>query len=182
MTCLEGAQWTTGWSKVKWQGPRSWRPARLQRQDSPPTVRYVKVQTSSLCINYQPSSVTNKTWLLVPTTRSWVWARSPVPLQCSHLKMVSSVQPWLKKHTHWLSTPADLLPLKLCPGKYDKIYWLYGAVRFLIRADVKSAFSSQANPNICRDRGWTVWGGWERCGWGRQVSWCQTGCCWDHGR
>uniref|UniRef100_A0A671WT22 Microsomal triglyceride transfer protein n=1 Tax=Sparus aurata TaxID=8175 RepID=A0A671WT22_SPAAU len=43
-------------------------------------------------------------------------SRSPVLLQCSLLKMVSSARPWLKRHTHWPSTPADLPQLKSCPG------------------------------------------------------------------
>lgn len=51
MTCLEGAQSSTRQSKVKWRGPRSWRHVRLQRRDSPRTVRYVSIQTSSPCIN-----------------------------------------------------------------------------------------------------------------------------------
>lgn len=39
MMCLEGAQWSTGQSKVSWPEPSSWRRVRLKRKDSPRTAR-----------------------------------------------------------------------------------------------------------------------------------------------
>lgn len=67
-------------------------------------------------LKYECYWITIELCFIVSSFRSWAWARSPVLLQCSLLKMVSSARPWLKRHTHWPSTPADLPQLKSCPG------------------------------------------------------------------
>lgn len=82
-------------------------------------------QTSS---QWENMSITIRHILIVPLcARCWEWAGSPVLLQCSRSKTVSSARLWLKKHTHWVLTPADLSPLKSCPGEcLDKIWARFG--------------------------------------------------------
>lgn len=181
MTCLEGAPSSTRQSKVKWREPRSWRRVRPQRPDSPHTVRYVSIQT---CLPRWNTNVTepliNHASMCPPPFRSWVWTGSPVLLRCSHLKMVSSARPWLKKHAHWLLTPTDLLQLKSCPGKYLNRELMCAAISDMCTTLNLKLLASQTNPHIGKDRGWTAGGCWERCGWGCQVNRRQTGSCWYH--
>lgn len=185
MTCLEGARWSTGQSKVKWPEPSCWRHVRRRRKDSPHTARWVGTCTSSWpCMNVD--FFAPKTRMSVSVLRSWAWARSPAPCQYSRLKMDSSSLLCLRRSTHWLLTLTDPPRLKSSPGKCEVTAHWSTPPRPPSPPDVDSHSRCmtylQANPEACGNGGRTVVDPWKRC-WGRcQVSGRQTRSCWHHSR